>query len=281
MQNSVYSQTSMGQNVAIGAYALQNDVSLGIGHHVAIGWSAMSSASPQGASVGIGYQALINDTGGNNIGIGFLAGQNILSGYANLYIGNFAGGNTISGYYNVGIGYSAGPAADYHNTVSIGTFASAGANNVAVFANGLNVGINTNTPAYELDVNGTTNTHGIAISGVTGTAGQVITATGTGAGVQWSNPGIVHVQTITSSSYTIQTTDYYIGVNYAGAVALNLPASPISGQSIIIKDQSGAARTNNITVSGNGHTIDGSASIVLNTNYISITVIYNGNWFIY
>ncbi|HLY56762.1 MAG TPA: hypothetical protein VKS60_14460, partial [Stellaceae bacterium] len=50
-----------------------------------------------------------------------------------------------------------------------------------------------------------------------------------------------------------------------GAVSVTLSSSPSTGQMVWVKDVTGAAGTNAITISGG--TIDGSASLVINSNY--------------
>ena len=50
----------------------------------------------------------------------------------------------------------------------------------------------------------------------------------------------------------------------------------MTGQRHIIKDTAGLAGTNNITVTPSGKNIDGGASFAINTNYGSITIVYNG-----
>jgi hypothetical protein len=54
-----------------------------------------------------------------------------------------------------------------------------------------------------------------------------------------------------------------------------LPASPI-GTVFIIKDTAGVASINPITISAIASTIDGSASALIDANYGSITLIFNG-----
>lgn len=76
--------------------------------------------------------------------------------------------------------------------------------------------------------------------------------------------------------YTASAQDAYISVNTSSAKTVNLPSSPVSGQTHIIADITGLAFTNNITVSGNGKTIDGSASYTINFNYGCVKFIYNG-----
>ncbi len=76
---------------------------------------------------------------------------------------------------------------------------------------------------------------------------------------------------VTATPYTVLSTDEYIGVNVAGAVVINLPAANSANFTLnylIIKDESGNAGVNNITITPNGtDKIDGAATKVINTNY--------------
>lgn len=105
------------------------------------------------------------------------------------------------------------------------------------------------------------------------------------------NNGIVLAQrTINSSgTHTLTSTsgpnsghDAIISVDTetaAGATTINLPtdSSRESGRFFYIHDSTGSANTYNITVSGNGVNINGSSTFVLNENYNSVTIIYNGS----
>ena len=64
------------------------------------------------------------------------------------------------------------------------------------------------------------------------------------------NPGEIvnNTTVVTTNTYTVVSTDYYIGVNYAGPVTITIPASISSGREVVIKDESGNCETNNITV---------------------------------
>lgn len=79
------------------------------------------------------------------------------------------------------------------------------------------------------------------------------------------------------SPYTIASTDFLIAVDSAlGAVILNLPPSPTTGKTYKIKDISGSAAAQNITINGNGYNIDGSSSYTINSNYGKLEVIFTG-----
>jgi hypothetical protein len=89
-----------------------------------------------------------------------------------------------------------------------------------------------------------------------------------------------------SANYAIATTDDYIGCNSTGGTfTVTLPAANLvqSGKRYIIKDEGGAATTNNISIAVTGSdTIDGQASESLVVNYESITLVCDGasKWFI-
>lgn len=60
------------------------------------------------------------------------------------------------------------------------------------------------------------------------------------------------------------------------SVTVNLPSSPSSGEEHTVMDVNNAG-TNNITVSGNGHNINGSGSTTISTNRASRTFVYDSN----
>ena len=100
---------------------------------------------------------------------------------------------------------------------------------------------------------------------------------------QPSRPVVEAHVTVSSSTYTAKAGDRVIGVNYAGAATITLPTSQNhSGRSYTIKDESGAAAANNISVATEGvETIDGAATDTISENYGSKTYYSDGsNWFI-
>jgi hypothetical protein len=87
---------------------------------------------------------------------------------------------------------------------------------------------------------------------------------------------------VTTNSYTIQTTDYYIGVNYPGAVTITLPGNVDAGTCYVVKDELGQASkgaNRYITViSSNADTVDGKDKAIIGFDYGSLTFIYNNGW---
>jgi DNA-binding transcriptional regulator GbsR (MarR family) len=87
---------------------------------------------------------------------------------------------------------------------------------------------------------------------------------------------------VTSSSYTITENDYYIGVNYAGAVTITLPTGAVEGTTYIVKDELGEASkgTNRyITILPSGSDeIDGRNRAILAYDFGSLTFFYRDGW---
>lgn len=87
---------------------------------------------------------------------------------------------------------------------------------------------------------------------------------------------VYNTTVVTTPTYTVNDTDYYIGVDYAGPVTITLPASANSGRMIIIKDEDGDAETNPITVQG---TVDNDAGgFIIQINNGAIQLIYRSGW---
>jgi hypothetical protein len=81
-----------------------------------------------------------------------------------------------------------------------------------------------------------------------------------------------------ASPYTVLSTDYIVEVNTGSAYTIRLPNAPTAGTEYVIKDVTGTAAANNITLTtvGGAVTIDGVTSVAINTNYASVRVYFNG-----
>ncbi len=81
---------------------------------------------------------------------------------------------------------------------------------------------------------------------------------------------------VTSSSYIVLDSDYYIGVNNASYTTITLPATPASGRMLIIKDESGFAQLNPIKMNGNIDNDPDGAEIRINNG--GVQLLYRNGW---
>jgi hypothetical protein len=90
----------------------------------------------------------------------------------------------------------------------------------------------------------------------------------------------VTMRTVTAAgAVTVSATaDYFVCVNKSAGAAttVNLPATPPTGLTYLIKDCRGDASTNNITITPAAGNVDGSSTYVISNNYGSVAVTYNG-----
>ena len=86
-------------------------------------------------------------------------------------------------------------------------------------------------------------------------------------------PGLVPVTNVTTTPFQVLLGDYLLAVNVTSASSIVLPIGAPIGTVFIVKDISGLAATNNITISAPTSTIDGVATYVININYASVTLV--------
>jgi hypothetical protein len=99
------------------------------------------------------------------------------------------------------------------------------------------------------------------------------------AGLTLAGPVVVQVRTATSTTDNISATaDYFVCADDSSAAATeNLPSSPTTGLTFLIKDCGGSAATHNITVTPASGNVDGASTYVMSTAYQSIAVTYTGS----
>jgi len=137
-------------------------------------------------------------------------------------------------------------------------------NTVFVSSSANRVGINTTNPTHTLTVNGT-----VSASAYVGI-----------------ETGISYSRTEVTTTITASVSSTILGVTASSAVEIRLPSAGDydAGQYFTVKDESGLANTNNITILASGsETIDGQASIVLESPYAAVNLYSNGTdkFFIY
>lgn len=154
----------------------------------------------------------------------------------------------------------------------------------AVVAGG-GTGVTTMTTAYAPVCSGTSATGALQVASTgLSSVGYILTSTGSSSLPSFQAPPTTTTLTLTyistsASTYVVLTTDALIGVDSSGgARQVNLPNAPATGRIFTIKDSTGSAATNNITVTtvGGTVTLDGATTYVMNTAYQSIDVFFDG-----
>lgn len=114
---------------------------------------------------------------------------------------------------------------------------------------------------------------------VGGNIGWICTVGGTPG--TWTSFGAIavtnEIRSTTISTSLVSGNDHILSVGtLSGNITVTLPASPNSGDEFIIKDANGSALAHTVTISGNGHNIDGSSTFVMSNSFQSTKVKYNG-----
>jgi hypothetical protein len=115
-------------------------------------------------------------------------------------------------------------------------------------------------------------------TGVTISASNVVSL----GGIVNTGGVVNNVTLFASSPANIAATDFFCVINAAGAATVNLPGSPVTGQTFVIKDGAGDAGTGAKTITPAAGTIDGGATIDLASDGAALNVIYDGTeWKVY
>ena len=85
----------------------------------------------------------------------------------------------------------------------------------------------------------------------------------------------VPVTLIDTDTYTPTADEYFLGIIFNGLTTITLPAGTL-GKTYVIKDAAGDANTFPITITTTGSTIDMQATYVIDNNWASVTLVYNG-----
>jgi hypothetical protein len=240
------SLTSGTSNVALGTclYLLTS-----ANNNVAIGINSLIGLVTGNSNTAVGTSALQTLNGGTlNVALGFASLDALTTGNNNIGIGASVATGIKTGSSNIIIGQGAGSGytSSESNNIIISNAGTAGESNVIRIGT-QGIGGNQQSQCY--------------LAGVLNTSsGQVVNTT---------TPG--------TYPYTTLNTDYAIFVTTTTARSVNLLASPVTGTTYRIKDITGSAATNHITVTPAAGTIDGASTYVISTNYGSVDLTYNGS----
>jgi len=288
-------------NIGIGERALWGSMggspgSIGTGtnqFNVAVGVHAMEGSGPSEKGTFVGCESGQGVVIGlKNTGYGSWSLPRI-NGNHNMGIGPYGGymTSTITGNGNTFIGPSVGVSLStlaFNNVMVIGnpsTISSTGGYRPVVESDTIYVG-SVGDIVLTQDYNGSPKTVRFNPSGLTygGDYSSGFTAR--------SIPDVAYVTGLTSSltsntvngvnvttTYTATTNSDFVGVSGSTAFIVYLPSQPLEYQRITVADIKGNALSQNITINGGGKLINGSSTALIDSNYGSITMVYNTvNW---
>ena len=87
----------------------------------------------------------------------------------------------------------------------------------------------------------------------------------------------IYTSTTKTANYTATNDDNIIYVDSTGGIfTITLPATPLTNKILSIIDSTGQCNTNNVTIDGNGKNIIGNTTALMNSNYLSLDLVYNG-----
>lgn len=240
-------------------------------YNVGIGGVTLASLTTGNQNAAFGAYSLNGlTTGSYNLGIGLNCLQHLIDGDYNAAIGRTALYNITTGGSNVAIGGQAGRSisggadlTEADSSVFIGRNAAALAdsqiNQIVIGYTAIGKGSNTVT----LGNDSITDTH-LKGSVNMSQGGQTVKKT-----------------TVNAATYSTLVTDYILHVTYTatGACTITIPTTQITdGRKFIVKDASGNAGTNSITIATQGsETIDGAATLTVSTNYGKLTLYSDGS----
>lgn len=178
--------------------------------------------------------------------------------------------------------FTAGTVTPVRQTTSTSTGSSAQANlvNNGIF-NNLNVSNNLTVGGNSYLGNGANDN--VVITGSVYISGSLLI---NGNTVALSSSAITNKTILITSSYSVQSDDYFIGVdtNYSGIV-VTLPtlASTNNGRVLVIKDIAGMADTNHVVVSASsGEQVDLETFTTLDIDHVSVSIYKDTTgWFIF
>lgn len=87
----------------------------------------------------------------------------------------------------------------------------------------------------------------------------------------------IYLANVATTPFNVPDGYFTMMVNTSSiAITINLPANPVVGDLYQVKDSTGNANTNNITIQGNGYNIDGGPSYTMSASYGTVLFVFNG-----
>ena len=298
--NTALGQGSLGVTTASGCTALgfnalaAFDPGAGDRQAIAVGFDCLQTTILGSGFVAIGSEcgqnlfSVINCTligtqccdisasiGDGCICIGYQCGRNATMGPNNIIIGNLGGtAYLVSEQDNILINHI-GISGDL-NTIRIGTQGAGSNQQNLCFVAGI-TGVNVGSVVDVVSI--ATGTGQLGTTAITAGTGISITPGASVITIAASGTLTSTYTAVNTTPYVVLTTDQFLGVDSSGgAITIQLPDAPATGRIFAVKDSTGSANTNAITVTTVGGVvlIDGAATYPMNTQYAAIQVIFNG-----
>ncbi|MCP4089279.1 MAG: hypothetical protein GY746_05760, partial [Gammaproteobacteria bacterium] len=250
---SLYNNTTGNNNTANGMRALLKNTTGN--NNTAIGMRGLFQNTTGNNNTAIGYQAMDkNTTGSNNTSLGHSSNLNNEKGSNNTIIGYQAGKGTAvhNKYGNVFLGYMAGYSEHGSNKLYIENSNSTSPliygefDNDILVVNGI-LGIGTNAPTNDLDVNGSIRMRAGAINGF------IPVSDGTGV-MTWTNPVTLPISTATQTALDGKQ------ASITGA-ATTITSFDLTPSRAIISDGSGKVAVSTVTDTELGYVSGVTSSI--------------------
>ena len=217
-----------------------------------------------------------------NCNIGFTQTSALAAGLVQTQWGSFDGPLTVSGSAAIVAYYTVFAAANTTTVTLSGTSVLTAYE--CLFSGGsasaVSIGSGCTASLYS-GIIVSSNTNAITGAGSINYANLTFSSTSTTTNTTTQVPFVVSnnaVNVVTPGAYPYTTVpqDAVILVDSSVARTITPLAAPTKGQMHRIKDNGGTAAAHNITVTPSGKNIDGAASYVINVNYGSIDIVYNG-----
>ena len=140
--------------------------------------------------------------------------------------------------------------------------------------------IGTSVLAYDANLQGFVSA--LTLPTTDGSANQALVTNGSGT-ISFADMvgGIAYV--VKTANYTTQTDEGVLADTSGGAFTVTLPASPTTGDQVVVADPAGNWGSNNLTIGRNGETIsDVAEDLVCDISGASVQLVYDGTtWAVY
>jgi hypothetical protein len=280
------------QNTFVGEQSGNTTLTIGSAlSNVGVGYQTLAGVTTGAANTTVGEGSMNAVAAGNhNTAIGNNALNLLTSGSDNSAIGDSTLQSLLTGSYNTVLGYDAGTAytSSESSNILIGNVGVISESNVIRIGT-QGSGSGQQDECFIAGIDGVNLSSSNVVTEVSGQLGTAVITAGTGITISTATPNEIIISatgtttltytSVTTTPYTVLSTDEFLGVTTSAlAITIDLPNAPATGRVYTIKDVSGLASTNNITVTtvGGSVNIDGATSFVMNTNYQSINVLFNG-----